>query len=135
MTYLLAFALSTCVIVHTLLYHGRTLLNGFKKIRVENDDIHAKLMRNYPEVPDWWYASAFCVFFSLAIVAVEVSLSFSYSWVAIDWLSGLGHRCTGLGALAFHCPPCDIHPAFRVYLCDDGPRRMRFLLIFQKRGG
>jgi hypothetical protein len=73
MTYLLAFALSTCVIVHTLLYHGRSLLNGFKKIRIERDDIHAKLMRNYPEVPDWWYASAFCVFFSLAVVAVEVT--------------------------------------------------------------
>lgn len=73
MTYLLAFALSTCVIVHTLLYHGQSLLNGVKKMRVESDDIHAKLMRNYPEVPDWWYASAFCVFFSLAVVAVEVS--------------------------------------------------------------
>ncbi|KAF8954190.1 OPT oligopeptide transporter [Flammula alnicola] len=71
-TYLLAFALSTCVIVHTLLYHGRTLLNGMKKIRVEADDIHAKLMRGYPEVPDWWYMIAFCVFFSLAIVAMEV---------------------------------------------------------------
>ncbi|KAF5355190.1 hypothetical protein D9756_005674 [Leucocoprinus leucothites] len=62
MTYLLAFALSTCVIVHTLLYHGRTLLNGLKKMRVETDDIHAKLMRNYPEVPDW----------CLAVIAVEV---------------------------------------------------------------
>ncbi|KAJ7647777.1 OPT oligopeptide transporter protein-domain-containing protein [Roridomyces roridus] len=72
MTYLLAFALSTCVIVHTLLYHGRSLLNGIKKMRVESDDIHAKLMRNYPEVPDWWYLLSFCVFFSLAIVAVEV---------------------------------------------------------------
>ncbi|PPQ76048.1 hypothetical protein CVT26_005382 [Gymnopilus dilepis] len=72
MTYLLAFALSTCVIVHTLLYHGQSLLNGFKKIRVEADDIHAKLMRNYPEVPDWWYAIAFCIFFSIAIVTVEV---------------------------------------------------------------
>jgi len=29
-------------------------------------------MRYYPEVPDWWYVIAFCVFFSLAIVAVEV---------------------------------------------------------------
>jgi len=58
--------------VHTVLYHGHTLLNGFKKIRVENDDIHAKLMRNYPEVPDWWYLSVFATFFALAIVAVEV---------------------------------------------------------------
>ncbi|KAJ7350670.1 OPT oligopeptide transporter protein-domain-containing protein [Mycena albidolilacea] len=72
MTYLLAFALSTCVIVHTLLYHGRSLLNGVKKMRVESDDIHAKLMRNYPEVPDWWYALSFCVFFSFAIIGMEV---------------------------------------------------------------
>ena len=72
MTYLLAFALSTCVIVHALLYHGRTLLNGFKRIRIEDDDIHLKLMQNYPEVPDWWYASAFVFFFCLSIVAAEV---------------------------------------------------------------
>ena len=71
-TYLLAFTLSTCVIVHALLYHGRTLLNGFKRIRLEDDDIHLKLMQNYPEVPDWWYGSAFAFFFCLAIVAAEV---------------------------------------------------------------
>ncbi|KAH8115273.1 OPT oligopeptide transporter [Phellopilus nigrolimitatus] len=72
MTYLLAFALSTCVIVHTLLYHGRSLLNGIKNLKLEKDDIHAKLMRNYPEVPDWWYMTAFVIFFALAIVAAEV---------------------------------------------------------------
>ncbi|KAI0050840.1 OPT-domain-containing protein [Auriscalpium vulgare] len=71
-TYLLAFGLSTCVIVHTLLYHGRALLNGFKRVRIEKDDIHAKLMRNYPEVPDWWYALTFVAFFCLAILAQEV---------------------------------------------------------------
>jgi hypothetical protein len=71
-TYLLAFALSTNVIVHTLLYHGRSLWKGLKRIRVEDDDIHAKLMRHYPEVPDWWYGAAFLLFFSMAVVAVEV---------------------------------------------------------------
>lgn len=72
MTYLLAFTLSTCVIVHTLLYHGRTLLNGVKNLKIEKDDIHAKLMRSYPEVPDIWYSFAFVFFFCLAIVAAEV---------------------------------------------------------------
>ncbi|EGO00748.1 hypothetical protein SERLA73DRAFT_167007 [Serpula lacrymans var. lacrymans S7.3] len=71
-TYLLAFALSTCVIVHTILYHGRSLLNGVKRIRVEPDDIHAKLMRNYPEVPDWWYLLSFIIFFLVMVLAVEV---------------------------------------------------------------
>ena len=75
MTYLLAFALSTCVIVHTVLYHGRSLLNGVKKMKVEDDDIHAKLMKNYPETPHWWYLSAFVCFFSMAVVAVEVESS------------------------------------------------------------
>ncbi|KAF9075650.1 OPT oligopeptide transporter protein-domain-containing protein [Rhodocollybia butyracea] len=70
--YLVAFALSTCVITHTLLYHGKSLLAGVKRIRVETDDIHAKLMRAYPEVPDWWYFLSIVVFFSLAIIAVEV---------------------------------------------------------------
>jgi OPT oligopeptide transporter protein len=74
MTYLLAFALSTCVIVHTGLYHGQSLINGLKRIKIEPDDIHAKLMRNYPEVPEWWYASAFCLFFGMAVIAVEVSV-------------------------------------------------------------
>ncbi|KAI9568837.1 OPT oligopeptide transporter protein-domain-containing protein [Boletus coccyginus] len=72
MTYLLAFALATCVLVHTVLYHGRSLINGMKKIRVEPDDIHAKLMRNYPEVPDWWYFFFFVTFFLLMVLVAEV---------------------------------------------------------------
>ena len=71
-TYLIAFILSSAVIVHTLLYYGRTLLNGFKRIKVEKDDIHAKLMRAYPEVPDWWYLMTFIACFTLAIVTAEV---------------------------------------------------------------
>ncbi|KAF8306444.1 OPT oligopeptide transporter [Clavulina sp. PMI_390] len=59
MTYLLAFTLTTCIITHTLLYHGKDLMNGLKRMKMEEDDIHAKLMRYYPEVPDWWYGSIF----------------------------------------------------------------------------
>lgn len=41
-------------------------------MQVEPDDIHAKLMRNYPEVPDWWYGLVFVGFFGMCIIAVEV---------------------------------------------------------------
>ena len=71
-TYLIAFALSSAMIVHTLLYHGRTVLRGFLQTRIEKDDIHAKLMRAYPEVPDWWYLATFAACFALAIVTAEV---------------------------------------------------------------
>ncbi|KZV66463.1 OPT superfamily oligopeptide transporter [Peniophora sp. CONT] len=72
LTYLIAFILCTCVLTHTVLYHGRAVLNGMKRMDVEKDDIHAKLMRNYAEVPDWWYATVGVVFMALAIVANEV---------------------------------------------------------------
>ncbi|KAI8978283.1 OPT oligopeptide transporter [Trametes punicea] len=71
-TYLIAFALSSAMIVHTVLYHGRTVLHGFLHTRIEKDDIHAKLMRAYPEVPDWWYLVTFVGCFALAIVTAEV---------------------------------------------------------------
>ncbi|CAL1711504.1 unnamed protein product [Somion occarium] len=97
-TYLVAFALSSCVVVHTFLYHGKAIWRGlgFNKIKLnwarrmlgkklvsdseedergddwEKDDIHAKLMRVYPEVPNWWYWAVFFVFFSLCVVAIEV---------------------------------------------------------------
>jgi len=72
MVYLLAFTLSTALIVHTGLYHARTLYNGIKRVQIEEDDVHAKLMRAYPEVPDSWYASICLLFFMAAIVTVEV---------------------------------------------------------------
>jgi hypothetical protein len=98
-TYLLAFALSTCVIVHTALYHGRTMLNGIKRIRIEEDDIHAKLMRHYPEVPDWWYLFSFIFFFCCGIIAVEVRLLISSQQANdVDRLfAGLGNRRPRLG--------------------------------------
>lgn len=72
-TYTVAFALSSCILVHTILYYGPAVWQGLRRIPIEKDDIHAKLMRAYPEVPDWWYAAVFAIFFSLAIVASEVS--------------------------------------------------------------
>jgi hypothetical protein len=71
MMYLVGFAFIPCLLIHTLLYHGQTLLNGLKR-DVEADDIHAKLMRHYHDVPYWWYLTLFCVPFALAVVAVEV---------------------------------------------------------------
>jgi OPT oligopeptide transporter protein len=72
MVYLVAFALSTALLVHTILYHARTVYNGIKRVQIEEDDVHAKLMRVYPEVPDSWYATICLVFFIAAIVSVEV---------------------------------------------------------------
>ena len=70
--YLLAFALSTALLVHTVLYHSRMVYKGIKRVQVEDEDVHEKLMRAYPEVPDSWYASICLAFFMMAIVVIEV---------------------------------------------------------------
>lgn len=73
--YSAAFALSLCILVHVVLYHGKGILQKMKNVRTEPEDIHMKLMRNYPEVPDWWYGCYLLFFVGLSIVAIEVSLS------------------------------------------------------------
>ena len=70
--YLLTFAISTCIISHTLLYHGRTIWNAFRNIDPEEEDIHAKLMKVYPEVPNWWYWIVIALFFVIAAISVQV---------------------------------------------------------------
>ena len=71
-TYVLALTLFSCAMVHTVLYHGQHVWKGLQRKQVEPPDIHAKLMKVYPEVPDWWYLAIFVVFFCLGIVAIEV---------------------------------------------------------------
>jgi len=72
MTYTVAYALTTAMLVHTALYHGPRLWKGLKKQQVEAPDIHAKLMREYEPVPGWWYSGPFLALFGLSIVCVQV---------------------------------------------------------------
>ena len=67
MVYLLAFTLSTALIIHTI--HGQTIYNGIKCVEVEEDDVHTKLMWAYPEVPGIWYARISLVF---CVALVEI---------------------------------------------------------------
>ena len=67
---LISLMLSTCIITHTALYHWRTLWNAMWSIDLEEEDIHAKLMKVYPEVPKWWYGGILMFFFLIAVVAV-----------------------------------------------------------------
>ncbi|KAI9597058.1 OPT oligopeptide transporter protein-domain-containing protein [Syncephalis fuscata] len=66
------FASLAAVISHTILYHGKEIMAHFNNSRSESDDIHAKLMDRYDEVPDWWYGLMFVANIVLAIVVCEV---------------------------------------------------------------
>ncbi|WVQ85592.1 OPT family small oligopeptide transporter [Cryptococcus sp. DSM 104549] len=72
MTFMVAFALSTALIVHTALYHGPRIYRAVRNVKTEADDIHMKLMNKYPEVPDWWFLVLFVMVFVFAVVSIEV---------------------------------------------------------------
>ncbi|KAG0277486.1 hypothetical protein BGZ95_005884 [Linnemannia exigua] len=72
LTYGVGFAGLTATVVHVVLYNGRELVQRWKSARLENEDIHSRLMRVYPEVPDWWYGSLFVISLGLSFVACVV---------------------------------------------------------------
>ncbi|CAF3601271.1 unnamed protein product [Rotaria sordida] len=68
-SYGISFAGIAAVIVHTILYHGKTILKQFRSSLKDNaGDIHAKLMSHYKEAPEWWYTIVFAVAFILAAI-------------------------------------------------------------------
>lgn len=77
--YALSFTLSTAAIVHTILYNGKEIYLRFRNTQTEMEDVHAKLMRNYPEVPNWWYWAIFVVFAGIGVATIEVSAQSSYN--------------------------------------------------------
>ncbi|KAG0240841.1 hypothetical protein BGW41_006596 [Actinomortierella wolfii] len=72
LTYGVGFAGLTATVVHVALYHGKEIVQRWKTSRHENEDIHSRLMKAYPEVPDWWYAALFVVTLALTFVTCVV---------------------------------------------------------------
>lgn len=121
MTYLLAFSLTTCILVHTALYHGSVLLKGMKRMKTEDDDIHAKLMRYYPEVPDWWYITIFLMFFVMGLLAVAVCpvCGFLGEEIGTDGVfrAAVPESCAFLDAIHRCAVPVHLHIAIWIRLC------------------
>jgi OPT family oligopeptide transporter len=72
MTYTIAFALTTAMLVHTALWHGPRIWRVVRNRKSEAPDIHSKLMAAYKDVPEWWYGVVFLVLFAMSIVCISV---------------------------------------------------------------
>ena len=83
MSYFAAFASLSALIVHCYLFHGPDIVRQWKASRRESikdaGDVHTRLMRRYPEVPNSWY---FLIFGICLIVALYVVQS---GEVALPW--------------------------------------------------
>ena len=55
LNYGLSFAALMATLVHTVLYHRKEIWYRFKEAKDQEPDVHMKMMKKYPEAPDWWY--------------------------------------------------------------------------------
>ncbi|KAG0358054.1 hypothetical protein BGZ54_000077 [Gamsiella multidivaricata] len=68
------------IVSHAILYHGKEIWSRVRSAKQKDEDIHARLMDNYPECPDWWYAATFVVACALSILTVELYPSSDMTW-------------------------------------------------------
>ncbi|OAD76693.1 hypothetical protein PHYBLDRAFT_142208 [Phycomyces blakesleeanus NRRL 1555(-)] len=85
------------IISHTILYNGKDVWERFKSARQDSDDIHARLMDRYKEVPDWWYALLFVISLGVSFATITVWPSDMPWWaliiavvLAFVWLIPIG---------------------------------------------
>ncbi|KIO30716.1 hypothetical protein M407DRAFT_68949, partial [Tulasnella calospora MUT 4182] len=71
-TYLIAFTLVTGLLVATVCDFGDALWKTLRGNRPEDEDVHSRLMRKYPEIPALWYAGVFVISFALAVAAIQI---------------------------------------------------------------
>ncbi|KAK0475963.1 oligopeptide transporter [Armillaria luteobubalina] len=71
-SYGLSFASITATITHAFLYFRKQIWTQARRAMNEQPDIHARLMSQYPQVPEWWYAIIFLAMFAFGVISIEV---------------------------------------------------------------
>ncbi|CAF1251517.1 unnamed protein product [Didymodactylos carnosus] len=81
-TYGASFAALPAAIVHVVLCYGKDIWRQLTmSITEAMNEIHAKLMAKYPEVPEWWYTILFIVNFFLACIVCHFGDLMPWYWM------------------------------------------------------
>ncbi|KAF9529995.1 OPT oligopeptide transporter [Crepidotus variabilis] len=71
LSYGLSFASITSTLTHAALYYRKQIWVQSRRAMHEQDDIHARLMAKYRQVPEWWYAVVFLTMFGFGIAVIK----------------------------------------------------------------
>ena len=71
-TYGTIFMTFPAILVHTFLWYRHDIVRQFRRSLKDETDVHAYLMRKYPEVPQWWFIALGLICITLGIVGIEV---------------------------------------------------------------
>ena len=68
--YGLSFAAISAVVVHTILFHGKFILDRWRRSRDDMRDVHQEMMDKYPKVPAWWYMTLLVICIGLSFATI-----------------------------------------------------------------
>ncbi|KAH7907731.1 OPT oligopeptide transporter [Hygrophoropsis aurantiaca] len=69
----LGFAAITATFTHVILFFRNEIWMQMRQPKSKETDVHARLMSNYRQVPEWWYLIIFIGMFALGIAAIQLS--------------------------------------------------------------
>lgn len=97
LAYGVSFGSLSSIIVHTVLFHGREIIERAKLARNQDADVHLKMMKKYVDTPDWWYYGLFTVLFALSMFTVLYwPTLLTCKWLVLVTTYGiLAHKLTG----------------------------------------
>ena len=85
------FACYSATVVHCGLFYYRQVWSGFKGLfsKKHRDkyytDVHNRLMRAYPETPQWWFVALYVTALALAAFALRKFLPDTPIWVSLSY--------------------------------------------------
>lgn len=89
LTYAFGFANLAANISHVIFFYGKDIVRRAKDAKYEEADVHLRLMRKYPEAPEWWYSIVFVIMFAFGMVTALVWKT-SLTWWAYIICIGIG---------------------------------------------
>lgn len=70
LTYGLSFATISAVLIHTMIFHGEDIYARLRTSKTDEEDVHTRMMRKYPEAPDWWYGVLLVVMLAISLTTI-----------------------------------------------------------------
>ncbi|KAJ7596526.1 OPT oligopeptide transporter [Mycena floridula] len=71
-SYGLSFAAIAATLTHCFIYFRKQIWRQSCKSMDNQEDIHARLMSRYPQIPHWWYMAIFSTMFTLGVLSIEL---------------------------------------------------------------
>lgn len=89
-SYGLGFAAIVSALTHVAIFNGKEIYHRFMSSRTGKEDVHTRMMKEYKDIPGWWFHVTLLISFVLALVmCVFMKDQIQMPWWALIFASAL----------------------------------------------